>query len=140
MYDVFRALAGAAVTTVSAHAIDPGQTAYFRNDNFAATIGFEDGTLASLTYTALGPKSLPKERIEIFCDGEAYVVDDFKQLVRAGDGTVLWESREADKGHAAEIAALGAALRSGQPPIRFDDLVETTATSLAVEDLIFGRD
>jgi hypothetical protein len=53
---------------------------------------------------------------------------------------VLWESRDVDKGHAAEIAALAEALRTAQPAIAFDELVETTATSLHVEDLIFGRE
>jgi predicted dehydrogenase/threonine dehydrogenase-like Zn-dependent dehydrogenase len=140
MYDAFRALTGAPPTGVTAQTIDPGGTAYFRNDNFAATVTYADGSLASLTYTALGPKNLPKERIEIFCDGDAYIINDFKQLTRASDGSVLWESRDVDKGHAAEIAALAEALRTAQPAIAFDELVETTATSLHVEDLIFGRE
>jgi predicted dehydrogenase len=125
---------------VTAQAIDPRGSANLRNDNFSATATYDDGSLGVLTYTALGPKNLPKERIEIFCDGEAYVVDDFKKLTRAGDGAVLWESRDADKGHAAEIALLAASLRSGAPPIPFDELVETTALSLHVEDLLFGRE
>src|SRR5262249_49963339 len=140
MYDVFRAIAGAAARGVTAQAIDPHGSANLRNDNFNATATYDDGSLGVLTYTALGPKSLPKERIEIFCDGEAYLVDDFKKLTRAGDGSVLWESRDTDKGHAAEIASLASALRSGAAPIPFDELVETTALSLHVDDLLFGRE
>ena len=124
----------------SRSAIDPRSTANLRNDNFSVTATYEDGSLGALTYTALGPKGLPKERIEIFCDGEAYVVDDFKKLTRAGDQTVLWESRDADKGHASEIGELARGLRTGEAPIAFDELVETTALSLHVEDLLFGRD
>jgi predicted dehydrogenase/threonine dehydrogenase-like Zn-dependent dehydrogenase len=140
MYDVFRSLTGAAPKAVSALAIDPRDTAYLRNDNFVATATYEDGSVASLTYTAAGPKGLAKERIEIFCDGDAYIVDDFKRLVRGSDGAVLWESRDFDKGHAAEIAALARALKTGEPAILFDEIVETTALSLHVEDLLFGRD
>jgi predicted dehydrogenase/threonine dehydrogenase-like Zn-dependent dehydrogenase len=140
MYDTFRSLARAPVRGVTAQAFDPGASAaYLRNDNFSATITYEDGTLASLIYTALGPKELGKERLEIFCDGEAYVIDDYKTLRRASDGAVLWESREIDKGHAAEIVRLADALRRGMPPIAFDELVETTAVSLQIEDLLFGR-
>jgi predicted dehydrogenase/threonine dehydrogenase-like Zn-dependent dehydrogenase len=140
MYDVFRWLTGTPVRAVSAHAIDPHDSAYLRNDNFVATAAYEDGSVASLTYTASGPKGLPKERIEVFCAGEAYIVDDFKRLVRGSDGTVLWESRDFEKGHAAEVAALAVALKSGEPAIAFDEIVETTALSLHVEDLLFGRD
>ena len=83
----------------TATSIDPGALPYLRNDNFAATIGYEDGSVATLIYTALGPKTgLGKERIDVFCDGEAFVVDDFKKLTRASDGAVLWQSGEAGQG------------------------------------------
>jgi predicted dehydrogenase/threonine dehydrogenase-like Zn-dependent dehydrogenase len=140
MYDVFRSLAGAAVRTVSAQPIDPHGGAYLRNDNFSATASYQDGTVATLTYTAMGPKALGKERIEIFGDGEAYVVEDFKRLVKGSDGATLWEAREPDKGHAAEIGLVAQALRTGVPPIPFDELIETTALSLYVEDLLVGRE
>jgi predicted dehydrogenase len=141
MYDVFRFLAGRPVRSIDATAIDPGELPYARNDNFAATIGYEDGTLASLVYTALGPKSgLPKEHITVFCDGDAFIVDDFKKLTRASDGSVLWQSGEADKGHFEELSRFGDAIASGAPsPIPFDELIETSAVSLHVEDLIYGR-
>jgi len=141
MYDVFRFLAGAPAVSVSAAAIDPGTLPYARNDNFSAAIGYEDGTLATLVYTALGPKTgLGKERIEIFCDGDTYVVDDFRQLVKASDGTVLWQSGEIDKGHFEELSRFGDAIAAGgAPPISFDELVETSAVALHVEDQLFGR-
>src|SRR5207245_874886 len=64
MYDVFRFLAGAPVRSIEATAIDPGALPYQRNDNFSATIGYEDGSLAHLLYTSLGPKTgMGKERI-----------------------------------------------------------------------------
>jgi predicted dehydrogenase len=138
MYDVFRSLAGAAVRAVTAQPIDPHGSAYLRNDNFSASVSYEDGTVATLTYTAMGPKALGKERIEIFGDGEAYVVEDFKRLVKGSDGATLWEAREPDKGHATEIGLVAQALRTGVPPIPFDELVETTALSLHVEDLLVG--
>jgi len=141
MYDVFRFLAGAPVRSIDAAAIDPGALPYARSDNFAATIAYEDGTLASLVYTALGPKAgLGKEHITVFADGEAFIVDDFKKLIRASDGSVLWQSSEADKGHFEEMSRLGDAISAGgQAPIPFQELVETTAVALAVDDLIHGR-
>jgi predicted dehydrogenase len=142
MYDVFRFLAGAPAKTIDATAIDPGGLPYNRSDNFAATIAYEDGSVGSLVYTALGPKSgLPKEYITIFCDGEAYVVDDFRKLTKSSDGSVLWQSGEADKGHYAELSQFGDAIAAGNSsPIPFDELVETSAVALHVEDVIHGRD
>lgn len=141
MYDVFRFLAGAPVRSVEASAIDPRELPYARNDNFAATITYDDGTVGSLVYTALGPKTgLGKEQITVFCDGEAFIVDDFKKLTKASDGSVLWQSGEADKGHFEELSRFGDAIARGDDaPIPFDELVETTAVALHVEDLIHGH-
>jgi predicted dehydrogenase/NADPH:quinone reductase-like Zn-dependent oxidoreductase len=141
MYDVFRFLAGAPVRFIRAASIDPGPLPYRRNDNFSATIAYENGSLAHLLYTSLGPKTgLGKERIEVFCDGETYVVDDFKRLVRGSDGSVLWQGHDADKGHYEELSQFGDAVASGgPPPISFDELIETSAVGLSVEDLLTGR-
>ena len=141
MYDVFRSLTGSPVRSISATSIDPGTLPYLRNDNFSATISYEDGSVATLVYTALGPKTgMSKERIEVFCDGDAYVVDNFQKLTRASDGQVLWQSSEPDKGHAEEFSLLGDAIATGgSAPISFEEIVETTAVSLHVEDLLFHR-
>ncbi|MDD2053711.1 bi-domain-containing oxidoreductase [Pseudomonas putida] len=140
MYDVFRCLTGAAATSVSATGINPGGRPYLATDNFSATVGYADGSIGNLFYTALGPKQgLPKERIEVFCDGEAYVIDDFKQLIKASTGEVLWSACEADKGQGTQMKLLAEALASGGPaPIPFDEIIETTAVSLRVEELLTG--
>jgi predicted dehydrogenase len=141
MYDVFRFLAGAPVARITATAIDPGPLPYLRNDNFTASIAFEDGSVGNLVYTALGPKlGLAKERIEVFSDGEVYVLDDYKSVLRARDGKILWQADQPDKGHFAELSQLGDAIALGQPaPIPFNQIVESTAVALHVEDLIHGR-
>jgi predicted dehydrogenase len=141
MYDVFRFLAGAPVVSIGATAVNPGSLPYLRNDNFCATIGYADGSVGSLVYTALGPKQgLPKEHAEIFFDGEAYVLDDYRSLARASDGTILWQSAAADKGHYDELRLLGESIaESKTSPIPFEELVESTAVALRVEDLLRGR-
>ncbi len=141
MYDVFRFLAGAPARSIDAAAIDPRDLPYARNDNFAATITYDDGTVASLLYTALGPKSgLGKEHLTVFCDGEAFIVDDFKKLTKASDGSTLWQSGEPDKGHFEELSRLGDAIATGgAAPISFEEIVEASSVALQVEDLIDGR-
>ncbi len=141
MYDVFRFLSGTAAETIQATSMNPAELPYLRNDNFSATIRYEDGSLANLVYTSLGPKQgLGKERLEVFCDGESWLVDDFKRLFRSSDGQELWHSVEADKGHYEELSRWGDALAAGDsPPIDFAEQVEVTALALHVEDLLFGR-
>ncbi|MEE2691464.1 MAG: bi-domain-containing oxidoreductase [Pseudomonadota bacterium] len=142
MYDFFAALAGAKPEAISAQAISPQGSAYFANDNFAATIRYADGSVGNLLYTASGPKTgLPKERIEIFCEGRAFVIDDFVKCVEQPSGETVWEAQAADKGHAREMALLADALASGaeEAPIAASRIFETTAVSLHIEDLLQGR-
>ncbi len=141
MYDCFAFLTGAPVASISATSIDPGDRAYKRNDNFCATVRYDDGSVCTLSYVALGPKTgLPKERIEVFANGDAWVVDDFKSLTRASDGAVLWSAAASDKGHFEEMSQFGQSIASGESsPIPLQQIFETTAVALHVEDLLYGR-
>lgn len=141
MYDLFRCLAGAPVEEISASAIMPENALRLRSDNFTAVLRYEDGSQGTLLYTACGPKGgLPKERLEVFCAGEAYILDDFKSLIRASDGVLLW-SGETDKGHRRELELLGRALTAGGPsPIPFAEIMESSAVALRVDDLLHGRE
>ena len=141
MYDCFRFLAGAPLVGVEAAAIDPGELPYLRNDNFSATLRYADGSVATLLYTALGPKGgLAKERVEVFCDGEAYVLDDYVSLLRARDNHALWGPETVDKGHFTELSRFGDAVASGEAaPIPFEDIIETSAAALRVENLLIGN-
>ncbi len=142
MYDFFRSLAGAPVTSISASAIDPGRSAYFVNDNFVATLTYADGSVASLIYTANGPRAdLPKERVEVYCDGKAYVLDNFTALTEYPGEAVIWRSDDPDKGHFTQLSRFGDAIAAGaaDAPIPFYEIAETTAASLHIEDLLQGR-
>ena len=140
MYDVFRALVGAPVSSISARSIDPGTLPYLRNDNYVANLTFEDGSVANLVYTALGPKQgLAKERMEVFCDGNAFILDDYTSLQQAGQSQPLWRG-DVDKGHFEELRLFAEAIASGgESPIPFAEIVETTAVSLHIEDHLHGR-
>ncbi len=130
MYDVFRFLAGAPARSVDAAAIDPRELPYARNDNFTATITYDDGSVASLMYTALGPKTgLGKEHITVFCDGEAFIVDDFKKLTQG----------ERRLGAVAERRAGQGTLRGAEPLRRRDRDGRPVADSVRGDRRDIGR-
>ena len=142
MYDFFRALTGSPVTSITANSINPGSSGYMVNDNFVATLTYADGSLASLTYAANGPKEgLAKERVEVFCDNGAFVLDNFTTLTEYPSGNVIWTSTEMDKGHFEELSRFGDLISAGATdgPISAEDIFETTAVSLHIEDLLQGR-
>ncbi|MEQ1929460.1 MAG: bi-domain-containing oxidoreductase [Parvularculaceae bacterium] len=142
MYDFFASFATGAPAWIVAEGISPGAAAYLANDNFAATIRYTDGSVGNLFYTALGPKTgLPKERIEVFCEGRAFLIDDFVKCVEYPSGETIWEAPAADKGHGSEMSLLADAVArdAAEGPIPVKRLFETTAVSLHIEDLLQGR-
>src|SRR5215468_7513519 len=77
IYDLFTYLVDSKATTVTAQHIHPKTGYYSAQDNFVATIGFEDGSVANLIYTALGSKEYPKEQMEVFSEGKVYVLNNY---------------------------------------------------------------
>jgi predicted dehydrogenase len=140
IYDLFDALVGAEtdVASVSAHAIRADGTRLAANDNFVATIGYVDGSVCTLTYTALGNRDHPKERMEVFADGTVLTLDDYKSLSVAGPGSG-WRSTTQHKGHPEELEALAHAIREGGPwPITLEEQARAMRIAFAVEEQIRG--
>ena len=138
IYDLFRFLVGARATHLQAKSIGTAGHVHGSNDNFCVTIGYEDGSLANLVYTALGPKAgIEKERLEVFSDGKAFILNDYKSLIEAGNETPLWSSKLPDKGQQKQFECLVQAMANGQEaPIPFEQILEASSIALSVEDLI----
>ena len=127
-------LAGTREVAVTAQSIDPRGKQWNRNDNFIATIKFADGSVCALTYTALGDKSYPKERMEIFCDGKVLVMDDYKAVEVHGGKHKGWSAKEVQKGQLQELEALADTLLRGKPwPISLEQQLQATRISFEVE-------
>jgi len=138
-YDLFTYLADAEAEAVEAMAIRPASARDARNDNFAAAIRFADGSLASLTYTALGSRERPKERFEIFSDGRILEIDDYRRFAAYGCKARTIDLSAPDKGHRAEILAFADAIRDGGPwPIPLWQQLQASRIALDVEERL-GR-
>ncbi len=135
--DLARALVGAAISSVDAQAAANTDGAC---DDAVISLGFADGSLANIVYTARGSASAGKERIEAHAGGATYLIDDFRTLTVSGDSaTQPWKGAQ-DKGFQAALEAFVNAVASGGPaPISETELVETsTATLAALESLRGG--
>jgi predicted dehydrogenase/threonine dehydrogenase-like Zn-dependent dehydrogenase len=136
IYDLFTYLTGSRAAEVQAMPIRPRGGANLPTDNFVATIQFEDGSLATLTYTALGSAAHPKERMEVFVDGRVVILDDYRRLDVIGGGTGM-ATRTQDKGHRAELEAVASCLRKGGGwPIPLWQQAQATDIALRVEGFL----
>jgi predicted dehydrogenase len=134
IYDTFRALVGSPIVDVTARSIQPQGTQWRRNDNFNATLSFADGSVCSLTYTALGDKSHPKERMDVFADGKVTELDDYHAVRFSGLKKAAWSAGSAQKGQLEELEALAQAMKTSSAwPITLEEQLEVSRAALSVE-------
>jgi len=104
-------------------------------DGATLCLTFADGSVATIAYWTNGPRAYAKERIEVFCEGRALVIDNWRALRTVGwlaAGRNLPWARQ-DKGHRAGVAAfLDAVAKGGPAPIPHDELFAVTAATLAL--------
>ena len=140
--DLAAAIVGSPIVEVAAVAVGASASAETA-DSLSAQLSHADGSVTTVIYAADGDSSMPKERVELFADGKAALIDDFRLARTFADGrTSVLRSRGQDKGHRAEIAAFGRAVAtSGRvEELTFEDCVDSTvATFAVVESLRTGH-
>ena len=133
--DWARFVVGCGMVSVSANALPDG-TRYNR-DNLTATVAFEDGSIANISYLANGDRSVPKEQFEVFCEGKVGRINDFRTLELARDGKTRRTTRSQNKGHEREIElTLDAIRRGGSACIPFEELIEVSEATIAIEEAV----
>ncbi len=131
--DLLQFLTGASPVEVFAYNTATGNGL---NDTLSIIIKFSDGSTGNINYFANGDKSFAKERIEVYGGGRVAVLDDFRVLETWSNGKrKVSKKLTQDKGFEQEIAAFVEAVKTGKPmPITWQSLVETTLTTIRIED------
>ena len=130
--DFCRFLAGSPIEEVTSQYL--GGPAGELRDTAVLQARFADGSIASIQYYANGHTKLPKERVEIFCEGAVLRLDDFRELRGHGfRGFRKRKTRKTEKGHRACMEAFFRALREGgQPPVPLDEIMDVSEWILKV--------
>jgi predicted dehydrogenase/threonine dehydrogenase-like Zn-dependent dehydrogenase len=127
-------LVGAAPTTVQA-TIQPLESETLQTaQRFIVSLGFADGSLATVLYTDQGASGLAKEYVEVHSGGCSGVLHDFRRL-ELFDGRSREELRERrqDKGHRAQFAYLRQQLEGCLTDVQLDPLDTMQVTLKAIE-------
>ena len=136
--DWARAVVGCPMQTITAAALpDAGR---YSRDNVTVIIGFKDGSVANLLYAANGDRAVAKEYFEVFCGSSIARIDDFKALYLSRNGKTETLKGRQDKGHRREVELTVEAMKQGRnAPIPFEQLVEVSEATLAIEEAISTR-
>ena len=133
--DVLTFLVGAPPVSVNAHALP--NAGKYRDDNVSMTFTFPDGSIGVVDYLANGDKSVPKERLEVFCEGMVAVLDDYVSLTVVRDGKKKVERMAQDKGWKNEMSAFAKSICEGtESPIPYEHLLGVTRSTFAAVESI----
>jgi predicted dehydrogenase len=107
-------------------------------EDAAIQLGFADGSVGQILYTARGEPSIGKERLEVHAGGASAVLEDYRSCT-IHRGRKVTRVREGGKGHGEEVAALLEAVRRGGPsPIAPATLFGVTRATLEVHRSLAG--
>ena len=111
-------------------------------DNIEVTIRFNDGSLGTISYSAVGDLSFPRERFEIFGEESVAVVDNFRKAIFVHKGKKSRMKKIGqDMGHKGEVIAFAEAVKAGSKmPIDFKEIVSTTLATFKIVDSIKKRE
>lgn len=125
---------------ISVHAVALPNNGKYSDDNVSMTFTFPDGSIGVVDYLANGDKSLPKERLEVFCEGMVAVLDDYVSLAVTKDGKKKEERIAQDKGWRNEMTAFAKAIKEGkEPPIPYEQLIGVAKASFAAAESIKSK-
>jgi len=133
-FDLFNFLTDSKGASLSVTCTDVNSSTTVARDNFVATLKYPGGSVATLTYSALGTRSMDRERMEVFAAGHAFVLDDYRRLFIYGPSKEEIELNGQDKGHAREFDEVIKMLSSKTSSlITFEESVEAMKTTFEVD-------
>ena len=133
--DLMQYLSAADPMRVYAERVSGNDASTVNNDNIVATIKFTDGSVGELTYAATGSRSLARESLELFWQGNATVTTDFRRTQLHGKrGSRKFNTASRDLGYTEELKHFGRAVRGHEAPIASaSDMLATMRTVFAIE-------
>ena len=106
-------------------------------DTLVVNIGFENGSIANISYFSNGNKRVAKEYLEVFSGGQVVIIDDFKKMTICSHKTSKYRLLKQDKGYSEEVVQFIDAIKEGSPlPIAFEDIYLSTLATFKILESI----
>lgn len=134
--DLMQYLTGSEPERIYAERISGNNATMVNNDNVILTLRFRDGSVAGITYSASGDRSMPREQIEVFCERKSLVSTDFRRTAfYMGGKETVFKTSSQDMGYHAELDRfIRAAAGKGEPGLTPDEIFLSTEAVLKAHD------
>lgn len=133
--DLFTFFTECKVKEIYTSTLIPKTQSLSSDDNRVIVLSYEDGSVATLEYFAIGSRDFPKEYFEVHFDGKTIIIDDFKCIRGFGIKVDEIKDRVSEKGHLGELEIVSEVLggKTNQWPIELWDIFQTTQVTFEIE-------
>ena len=132
--DLVSFLSGSKISSISANEM---VNANNLRDTLVINLKMQNGSIASISYFSNGSKELSKEYLEVFSNGQSFILNDFKSLTIHGKSSKTINLSNQDKGHKEEVKQFLDAIKKGLPcPISFDETYNVMKSTFKVVESI----
>lgn len=133
--DLFDYFTECRAQSISVDKLSPTTDKYASSDNVVITVRYEDGSICTLLYTAMGNKDYKKEFCEVYCEGNVYIINDYQELLSYGSKLPVMKSATPEKGQYDELIVFHQQICDGtRYPISLDELEMAGRMSITVEN------
>lgn len=133
IFDLFNYFTEAEIESISFDNITPQTAGCSAHDNVVITIKYNEGSVCSLTYAALGSSQYWKEFCQIYFDGKIIIIKDYKKLEGYGLNLRKLKSSVPQKGLYEELIEFSKYMKGEiQEPIPLWQLTQATKISFVV--------
>ncbi|HHJ10531.1 MAG TPA: oxidoreductase, partial [Bacteroidetes bacterium] len=130
--DLMSFFTGSPVTTLHVETLSPTTGKYQSSDNKSIILKYQDGSVATIEYFAVGSRELPKEYMEIHYDEKSIIMEDYKSLKGYGSKITSLKTAHSEKGHLEELERLHKVLigETNNWPIPLEEILQTSYITL----------
>ena len=132
--DLMTFLTGCKLKSICCEELTPKTEYFINSDNKSIILKYEDGSVATIEYFAVGNKKFPKEYMEVHFDEKTIVMDNYQHVKGYGLNIKEIKTKISDKGHLEELKRLYETLKGSKPnwPIEYWDMEQTTEATFLI--------
>jgi predicted dehydrogenase len=112
------------------------------DDNVSIIIKFKDGSVGNIFYSASGDKAFSRERVEIYCEGKTFIIEDFKNSYYwLGSRTKKFKTLNQEMGYKEELTHFVNVITGKESPkIRYEEIYYSTLCIFKINESLYKRE
>ena len=133
--DLMTFFTGCRIVSISYEEMTPLTDYFSDNDNKSIILKYENGSVATIEYLAVGSKKFSKEYMEVHFDEKTIVMQDYKALKGYGIKINEISTKISQKGQLEELERLYETIigKNSKWPIGLWDMIQTTKATILLK-------